>query len=109
MSVFEQQLQSDMDAAFCNSDEYGELITFRPLNEPVLSMTACITRHAPNTTGASGRLQVNQMQIDIPKNSIPRRPILDGDAVLLVDATKWLTVVKLVDESDPGAWHMVVN
>lgn len=109
MSAFEQQLQSDMDAVFCNIEEFGELITYRPLNKPVMPLTAVVTRHPPLIAGATARFQVNQMQVDIPKGSIASRPVLDGDAIQLCDSAKWWTVVKLLDESDPGAWHMVVN
>jgi hypothetical protein len=109
MSQFQSLLRSDMEAAFCNLDEYGELIDYRPLTGPVFSVQAIVLRPPPEKVGVSPRLQASHIQIDIPKNNIPARPVLDGDLVLLQGETKWRTAAKLLDESDPGAWHLIVN
>lgn len=106
---FQQTLNADMENVFCNTDEFGELVKYKPLNKPILSVSALVIRNPPEKVGVMPRFQVNQVQVSISRDSLPDRPVLDGDTVMLAGGTKWLTVVKLYDESDPGAWHLLVS
>ena len=99
------------DALFLADEDmgFGESVAYTPYGKPAMTLTAIVVRQPPEKTGAAPRLQSSQIQIYVPKCLLPNRPVLDGDQVQVGGVTKPMTVVKILDEHDPGMWHLVVN
>lgn len=109
MSAFTDQLKADADAVFLNADEFGETITYTPANGAPVSISAIVTKSQLLKDSATPRQLATEIHVHVSRTDVPTRPVLGSAKVAITGITQPLYVQNILDESDPGMWHLLVK
>jgi hypothetical protein len=103
MGLMEDVISDDAGSVFMDTDGFASTVIYTPYGKPPKTIIAVVVGSPPQKFGATPRSQAQIIDVWVSRVDVPV-PNVDGDS-FVVNSTAY-RIVKLIDEQDPGVWHL---